>query len=212
MNPPVLKHVFAATFTVPNLHQRLSGIRLPRVYTYQFNAHQAPSVRDGVAMACAGTDVALETTDVALMHHQIAKLPFLIALSRRTLTISKWNIAFGLAFNAFAVLAGGSGYLTPIMGAVVHNIGSVFVAVFVVPVRHYGLGRNPGANSSLDAGVWDRMASSDEDEEGAGSCQMSRARPTVSRTADRALASSIPAERRKNAFPLRSRYDLDARA
>ena len=81
----------------------------------------------GVAMAGAGTDVALETADVALMHDDIAKLPFLVILSRRMLTIIKWNIAFGLAFNAFAVLASGSGYLTPIMGAVVHNIGSVFV-------------------------------------------------------------------------------------
>ena len=85
------------------------------------------SAHVGVAMAGAGTDVALETADVALMHDEIAKLPFLIALGRRMLTIIKWNIAFGLAFNAFAVLASGSGYLTPIMGAVVHNIGSIFV-------------------------------------------------------------------------------------
>ena len=43
--------------------------------------------------------------------------------------IIKWNIAFGVAFNAAAVVAGGSGYLSPIMGAVVHNIGSVLVVL-----------------------------------------------------------------------------------
>ena len=83
----------------------------------------------GVAMGAAGTDVALETADIALMNDDISRLPFLIWLSRRMLTIIKWNIAFGVLFNAVAVLAGGAGWLTPIMGAVVHNIGSVIVVI-----------------------------------------------------------------------------------
>lgn len=81
----------------------------------------------GVAMGAAGTDVALETADIALTHDNIARLPWLIRLSRRMLFIIKINIVFGLVFNAFAVLAGGMGWLTPIMAAVVHNVGSVIV-------------------------------------------------------------------------------------
>ncbi|MEE4164655.1 MAG: cation-translocating P-type ATPase [Desulfocapsaceae bacterium] len=81
----------------------------------------------GVAMGAAGTDVALETADIALTHDNIAKLPWLIRLSRRMLTIIKVNIVFGLAFNAVAVVAGGLGWLTPIMAAIVHNVGSVLV-------------------------------------------------------------------------------------
>jgi Cd2+/Zn2+-exporting ATPase len=83
----------------------------------------------GIAMGAAGTDVALETADIALMNDDIAKIPFLMHLGRRMLKVIKWNIAFGLTFNLFAVLASGGGYLTPIMGAVVHNIGSVLVVV-----------------------------------------------------------------------------------
>jgi Cd2+/Zn2+-exporting ATPase len=83
----------------------------------------------GVAMASAGTDVALETADIALMHDDLSKLPFLVRLGRKTIRVIKWNIGFGVAFNALAVLASGSGYLTPIMGAVVHNIGSVVVVM-----------------------------------------------------------------------------------
>lgn len=83
----------------------------------------------GVAMGAAGTDVALETADIALTHDDIAKLPWLIHLSRRMLGIIKINIVFGLAFNALAVLAGGMGWLTPIMAAIVHNIGSVLVVL-----------------------------------------------------------------------------------
>ncbi|MBU1627569.1 cation-translocating P-type ATPase, partial [bacterium] len=83
----------------------------------------------GIAMGATGTDVALETADIALMNDDITKLPYLIKLSRRMIKTIKWNIAFGMVFNAFAVIASGSGYLTPIMGAVVHNIGSVLVVL-----------------------------------------------------------------------------------
>jgi Cd2+/Zn2+-exporting ATPase len=83
----------------------------------------------GVAMGGAGTDVALETADVALMHDEIDRLPFLVQLSRRMVHTIRWNIVFGMVFNAFAVLASGSGLLSPIMGAVVHNIGSVLVVL-----------------------------------------------------------------------------------
>ena len=83
----------------------------------------------GIAMGAVGTDVALETADIALMTDDISKIPFLTKLSRRTVQIIKWNIAFGMIFNAIAVLASGGGILSPIMGAVVHNIGSVLVVL-----------------------------------------------------------------------------------
>lgn len=81
----------------------------------------------GVAMGAAGTDVALETADIALMGDDPSRLPFLVHLSRTTLSVIKWNIVFALAFNALAVAAGGWGLITPVMGAVVHNVGSILV-------------------------------------------------------------------------------------
>lgn len=83
----------------------------------------------GIAMGALGTDVALDTADIALMNDDISKIPFLISLGRRMNMIIKLNIAFGLIFNATAVLASGGGLLSPIMGAVVHNIGSVIVVL-----------------------------------------------------------------------------------
>ncbi len=73
--------------------------------------------------------MALDTADIALMNDDISKIPFLISLGRRMNMIIKFNIAFGLIFNAAAVLASGGGFLSPIMGAVVHNIGSVIVVL-----------------------------------------------------------------------------------
>jgi Cd2+/Zn2+-exporting ATPase len=83
----------------------------------------------GIAMGAKGTEVALETADIALMGDDIAKLPFLVSLGRRMLFIIKLNIAFGLIFNLISVLAGAGGLISPIMGAVVHNIGSVLVVL-----------------------------------------------------------------------------------
>lgn len=87
------------------------------------------SANVGIAMGGAGTDVALETADIVLMKDEIAKLPFLIGLSRRMTSIIKWNIGFGLVFNAGAVVASGAGLLSPVMGAVVHNVGSILVVI-----------------------------------------------------------------------------------
>jgi len=81
----------------------------------------------GVAMGAAGTDVALETADIALTHDNISKLPWLIRLSRRMLSIIKINIVFGLVFNTIAVIASGMCWLSPIGAAIVHNVGSVLV-------------------------------------------------------------------------------------
>lgn len=83
----------------------------------------------GVAMGAAGTDVALETADIALTHDDIYRLPWLIRLARRMLAIIKVNIGFGLAFNALAVVASGMGWLSPIQAAITHNVGSVIVVM-----------------------------------------------------------------------------------
>jgi Cd2+/Zn2+-exporting ATPase len=60
----------------------------------------------GVAMGTAGTDVALETADIALMADDLSKLPTMIRLARKAERIIRWNIAFALLIKAvFVVLA-----------------------------------------------------------------------------------------------------------
>jgi Cd2+/Zn2+-exporting ATPase len=66
----------------------------------------------GIAMGGAGTDVALETADIALMADDLSKLPFTISLSRKTLSVIKQNIGLALGLKLLAVLAVFPGWLT----------------------------------------------------------------------------------------------------
>ena len=82
----------------------------------------------GIAMGAAGTDVALETADIALMGDDLSRLSFAIRLSRRTLGIIKQNIAVSIAIKAvFLVLAVG-GWATLWM-AVAADMGASLLVV-----------------------------------------------------------------------------------
>ena len=60
----------------------------------------------GVAMGAAGTDVALETADIALMADDVDRVPFLVGLSRRAVAIVRQNVALALVVKAvFLALA-----------------------------------------------------------------------------------------------------------
>jgi Cd2+/Zn2+-exporting ATPase len=59
----------------------------------------------GIAMGAAGSDVALETADVALMGDDLARLPFVIGLSRGTSRIIRQNLWISLGMVAVLVPA-----------------------------------------------------------------------------------------------------------
>ncbi|TVQ16166.1 MAG: HAD family hydrolase, partial [Balneolaceae bacterium] len=82
----------------------------------------------GIAMGAAGSDVALETADVALMADDINKLPTAIALSRATRRIIKQNIFISLGMIAFLVPAALLGYATMGIAVFLHE-GSTLTVV-----------------------------------------------------------------------------------
>ena len=81
----------------------------------------------GIAMGGVGSDIAIEAADIALVEDQIKELPHLISLSQRMMTTIYWNLAFSMGLNLVAILLAISGMLNPVVGALVHNAGSVAV-------------------------------------------------------------------------------------
>ncbi|MPZ16780.1 MAG: cadmium-translocating P-type ATPase [Luteitalea sp.] len=82
----------------------------------------------GLAMGVAGTDVALETADVALMGDDLHKLPYALSLSRKTLATVKTNVAFSLGLKAAFLVMAIAGMATLWM-AVVADMGASLIVI-----------------------------------------------------------------------------------
>ncbi len=82
----------------------------------------------GIAMGAAGSDVALETADVALMSDKIENLPFVIGLSRKSKFIIKQNLWISLSIVAFLIPTTIMGWAS-IGGAVAIHEGSTLLVV-----------------------------------------------------------------------------------
>jgi Cd2+/Zn2+-exporting ATPase len=81
----------------------------------------------GIAMGAVGTDVAIETADIALMTDELEKIPRVIRLSRKALHVIKENLVFALVFNSFLVFLSTQGWMTMILGAILHQASSLLV-------------------------------------------------------------------------------------
>jgi P-type Cu+ transporter len=81
----------------------------------------------GVAMGALGSDVAIESADVALMSDDLSKIPELINLSRKVRGTINVNIVVPILINFIAILLAGFGFIGPVTGALIHNMGSVLV-------------------------------------------------------------------------------------
>jgi Cd2+/Zn2+-exporting ATPase len=81
----------------------------------------------GIAMGVVGTDVAIETADIALMADDLEKIPTVVRLSRKALRVIKENLFFALVFNTIMVILSAQGWVTMILGAVMHQASSLLV-------------------------------------------------------------------------------------
>jgi cation-transporting P-type ATPase C len=81
----------------------------------------------GIAMGVAGTDVAVETADVALAADDLQALLDLRDLSRRGITMIRQNYGMSIAVNTTGLLVSAGGALSPVVAAILHNASSVAV-------------------------------------------------------------------------------------
>ena len=130
-------------FGVSEIHAALlPGEKVSIIEALQGKHHKVCMVGDGIndapamktadvsiAMGTIGSDIAIETADIALMSDDLSKIPYIKRLSDATIKTIKFSIALSMAINCIAIILSLLEVLTPTTGALVHNVGSCLVVL-----------------------------------------------------------------------------------
>lgn len=132
---------FASQVNIDSIHaELLPEEKVQRVQEMQKNGktvcmigdgiNDAPALKIadvGVAMGKAGSDISIESADIALIGEDLNKISYLKKLSNAAVFNIKLNISIALGINCIAVIFGILGLIGPVIGALVHNAGSILV-------------------------------------------------------------------------------------
>jgi heavy metal translocating P-type ATPase len=83
----------------------------------------------GFAMGAAGSDVAVETADVALLGDDLTKVEYAISLSRKAFNRMKGNIAYAFVWNIVALSLAAFGVLNPVLAVILAEAGCISVVI-----------------------------------------------------------------------------------
>ena len=81
----------------------------------------------GIAMGAMGSDVAIQSADIALMNNDLTNIPFVIALARNTKNIMYQNIGIAFSVSLVMMLLAAVGVIPALAGAFLHNIGAFII-------------------------------------------------------------------------------------
>ena len=83
----------------------------------------------GIAMARGGADIAIQNSDITLNTDNLLNLARMFTLSEKTRGIINQNILIGTGFSLLMMVLASIGLISPVIGAIAHNLGPVFVVL-----------------------------------------------------------------------------------
>ncbi len=92
--------------------------------------NDAPALRQadvGIAMGAMGSDLAIESADIALMNNNLHNIPFIIRLSKRTRRIIYQNLILSCVISLLMIALSAFGVISALAGAIFHNLGAFVV-------------------------------------------------------------------------------------
>lgn len=83
----------------------------------------------GIAMGAMGSDLAIESSDIALMNNNLMNIPFALKLARRTRSIVYQNLALSIGISVLMIGLSAFGVISALAGSVLHNLGAFAVLI-----------------------------------------------------------------------------------
>ncbi len=94
--------------------------------------NDAPALKEadvGIAMGAMGSDLAIQSADIALMNNRLENIPFVIKLAGKTRKIIYQNLVMSVLISFTMIILSAFGIITPVFGAFFHNIGAFAVLI-----------------------------------------------------------------------------------
>ncbi|OWT32683.1 cation transporter [Methanobrevibacter sp. 87.7] len=104
----------------------------------------------GIAMGGIGSDITVNASDITLVNDDIKYIPHLFEISRKTLNKININIAISLTINFAAMFLAILGIIDPVIGALIHNIGSIIVVLNSSLLLNYGIDKENTKNQTFN--------------------------------------------------------------
>ena len=78
-------------------------------------------------MGAMGSDLAIESADIALMNNNLENIPFVISLARKTRRTIYQNLALSIGISVGMIALSALGVISALAGSVLHNLGAFAV-------------------------------------------------------------------------------------
>ena len=83
----------------------------------------------GIAMGAMGSDLAIESADIALMNNNLMNIPFVVDLAKKTKKTIYQNLVLSIVISVVMIALSAFGIISALAGSILHNLGAFAVLI-----------------------------------------------------------------------------------